>query len=89
VPRLALEKFGLGNEGFKKQGFAGPDLNWFRSSLKAWIYDQLNQDEIIWNYLDYETAQEILIDFFLGRNDNRLFIWSLLSLNEALKQFID
>jgi asparagine synthase (glutamine-hydrolysing) len=88
VPRLALEKFGLGNEGFKKQGFAGPDLYWFRSSLKAWVYDQLDKDQIIWNYLDYDTAQGILKDFFLEKNDNRLFIWSLLSINSSLKQFI-
>jgi asparagine synthase (glutamine-hydrolysing) len=88
VPRLALEELNLGNEGFTKQGFAGPDLEWFRTSLKDWIYDQLDQDQIIWNYLDFDTANQLLSDFFRGKNDNRLFIWSLLSINSSLKQFI-
>jgi asparagine synthase (glutamine-hydrolysing) len=88
ITRTSLQGFNFGNEKFKKQGFAGPDSDWFRLSMKTWLLDQLDSSQIIWEYLDYSVGMEMLTDYFEGKTNNRLFIWSLISINSSLKLFL-
>ena len=70
----------------KKQGFAIPIKNWFKSDLKEYAFDNLNYSIYLNDYLDKRYINQILKDHQKGVRDFSQKIWSLLFLNEWLKQ---
>ena len=74
----------------KKQGFSAPDESWFRGSSEKYIRDLLLDDRARINeYLNPEYVQQIIETHSAGTENKRLLIWSLLSFEWWLKQFID
>jgi asparagine synthase (glutamine-hydrolysing) len=71
----------------KKQGFAAPDANWFRSldivSIKA-LFDKQNN---IYQYLSYNNITQRLQDHISGQKNYRGLIWSLISFSHFLNQY--
>ena len=74
----------------KKQGFSGPDESWFRGSSEKYVRDLLLDDKARINeYLNPEYVRRIIETHSSGIENKRLLIWSLLSFEWWLKQFID
>ncbi len=73
----------------KKQGFSGPDESWFRGSSEKYVRDLLLNDKAQINeYLNPEYVRRVIETHNSGAENKRLLIWSLLSFEWWLKQFI-
>tara|TARA_B100001121_G_C18700691_1_gene627793 strand:+ start:17991 stop:19886 length:1896 start_codon:yes stop_codon:yes gene_type:complete len=65
----------------QKQGFSGPDASWFRGESIDYVRDTLlNNNAKIYDFFDKQTVHSLLEDHLSGKNNRRLLIWSLLSL---------
>lgn len=66
-----------------KQGFSSPDNSWFKGeSIKFVKSKLLNQHSPIYNYLDRLATQELINEHLSGKQNRRLFIWSLLNFDQ-------
>lgn len=75
--------------GGAKRGFSGPDESWFRGESIDYVRDVLlGEDAWIWSALDRRTGQGLIEDHLEGRQNRRLLIWSLLSLEHWAKAFL-
>ena len=71
----------------KKQGFSAPDASWFKGSSIDFVKNQiLNPRNRIFNILNYEQVESTLSIHFEGIENRRLFIWSILSLNNYFER---
>jgi asparagine synthase (glutamine-hydrolysing) len=72
-----------------KRGFSGPDESWFRGdSIDHVRRVVLDPDAAIYEFLRPEAVQSQLQDHFDGRENRRLLIWSLLSLEHWCRIFL-
>ena len=70
----------------EKQGFSSPDASWFKGESIEFVKNEiLNKNEPIFEFLDYETTQNIAAEHFSGEKNRRLFVWSLINVNQYLK----
>ena len=73
----------------EKQGFSGPDASWFRGESIDYIRGRLmNGDAAIYDYLDRDTVRGLVGDHLEGRENRRLLIWSLLSVEQWCETFV-
>jgi asparagine synthase (glutamine-hydrolysing) len=73
-----------------KQGFSGPDASWFRGESIDFVNNYFLDDEArIFGYLRPDTVRSLVADHTSGRQNRRLFIWSLLMLETWLRVFAD
>jgi len=70
----------------KKQGFAVPLSVWFKSDLKQYAFDELTGSSQIAAFIDPSQLKITLENHQKGFRDYSGKIWSLLFLNEWLKQ---
>ena len=64
-----------------KRGFTGPDELWFRTTSKNLVQRKLlDRKSNIFEILEFEPIARRILDHFSGKENNRLLIWSLLSL---------
>lgn len=71
-----------------KQGFSGPDATWFRGDSIEFVKKLVgNDDARIYEYLRPDTVRALVEDHITGRQNRRLFIWSLLMLETWLDLF--
>ncbi|UQZ91312.1 asparagine synthase (glutamine-hydrolyzing) (plasmid) [Deltaproteobacteria bacterium Smac51] len=61
-----------------KQGFSAPDGSWFKGDSIDYVKKTFFQEARIYDYMDRGPVLELLNDHFSGRDNRRLFIWSLL-----------
>ena len=81
LPKSVIER--------QKKGFSGPDATWFRGDSIDYVNRMLkNKDALIYEYLDYNYVIGRIDDHIAGKVNNRLFIWSLLSLEWWLRIFL-
>ena len=67
----------------KKQGFSSPDASWFKGESIDFVKRKLmNDDAIIFNWLDKEIVNKLIEEHLTGKNNRRLLIWSLLNVEE-------
>lgn len=71
----------------EKQGFSSPDASWFKGESIDFVKNKLinNNDAFIYDFLDPSTIKELVNDHLEGRCNRRLFIWSLLNVEEWIK----
>ena len=70
-----------------KRGFSSPDASWFRGSSIDFVRNRLlNRRDPLYELFDFTIINTLLEDHFSGRHNRRLLIWSLLNLQEILKQ---
>jgi asparagine synthase (glutamine-hydrolysing) len=75
--------------GARKQGFSAPDESWFRGSAEKYVRAQLLGDESrVSDYMSLEYVEDVLDQHSAGSANNRLLIWSLLSLQHWLARFL-
>ena len=71
----------------EKQGFSSPDASWFKGEsidfVKREIFDP---NAPIYSFLDYKSVTELVSQHLDGKENRRLFIWSLLNVNKYLDQ---
>ena len=73
----------------KKQGFSAPDESWFRGSSEKYVRDLLLSDQARINeYLNPKYVRQVIETHSAGVENKRLLIWSLLSFEWWLKQFV-
>jgi len=75
--------------GQEKQGFAAPDASWFRGESIDYVRRTLLEgDARVYEWLDRDTVHELVGEHLAGRENRRLLIWSLLSLEQWAKTFL-
>ena len=76
--------------GAEKKGFSAPDASWFKGESIEYVRRLLyNSDAGIYNFLDRGAVQRLVNEHLEGKENRRLFIWSLLSFEWWLRKFID
>jgi asparagine synthase (glutamine-hydrolysing) len=90
VLRKAMERFipaEIVNR--EKQGFSAPDASWFKGDSIEFVRRKLADPKArIYDYLDRAAALPLVNDHLEGRENRRLFIWSLLSVQGWLDGFL-
>lgn len=73
-----------------KQGFSGPDASWFKGESIDYVKSLLlDKNAGINNCFDYSVVRSLINEHLEGKNNRRLFIWSLLCFELWLKIFIN
>ncbi|MBZ0202753.1 MAG: asparagine synthase (glutamine-hydrolyzing) [Ignavibacteria bacterium] len=73
----------------KKQGFSAPDASWFKGESIEYIKSLLMDKRArIYEYMQYDTVQNLINEHFEGKTNRRLLIWSLLSFETWLRTFM-
>lgn len=73
-----------------KQGFSGPDGSWFKGESIDYVRRQLFEGTPrLYEYIDPATVRELVEEHMSGQQNRRLFIWSLLSFEQFLANFMD
>lgn len=72
----------------EKQGFSAPDASWFKGESIDYVRNMLYRGTPrIFEFLDPKTVHTLVNDHLEGRENRRLLIWSLLSLEIMLQTF--
>ena len=70
----------------EKQGFSSPDASWFQGESIEFVKRTImNKNAMIYHWLDRESVQNLVNDHLSGTCNRRLFIWSLLNVEEWIK----
>jgi len=68
-----------------KQGFSAPDASWFKGESIDYVRKQLlSGSPKIYSLLDREATEALVNEHLSGQQNRRLFIWSLLSVENWL-----
>lgn len=71
-----------------KQGFSAPDASWFKGESIDFVRKQLFEGSPrIYEFLDGTAVRALVDDHLQGRQNRRLFIWSLLNLEAFLAAY--
>ncbi|PID28833.1 MAG: asparagine synthase (glutamine-hydrolyzing) [Candidatus Cloacimonadota bacterium] len=66
-----------------KQGFSSPDNSWFKGDSIEFVKEKLfNENANIYKYMDKKATQKLINEHLEGKENRRLFIWSLLNFEE-------
>jgi len=72
-----------------KKGFSGPDASWFREQSLDFVKGRLLEPGAnIWQILDYKTGKNLVDSHLEAKENRRLLVWSLLSLESVIRQFL-
>ena len=72
----------------EKQGFSAPDASWFRGESINYVRKMLYDSKArIYDIMDQSAVQSLLDEHLEGKQNRRLFIWSLLSFEWWLRNF--
>ncbi|HEX2544608.1 MAG TPA: asparagine synthase (glutamine-hydrolyzing) [Ramlibacter sp.] len=72
----------------QKQGFSAPDASWFRGESIQYVRSIIDDpDARIYRFLDPVATRRLVSDHLEGRENRRLLIWSLISLENCFRQF--
>ena len=71
----------------EKQGFSAPDGSWFKGESIDFVRRELANDHaLIYQWLDKDSVVGLINQHFDGKENRRLLIWSLLSVEKFLHQ---
>lgn len=72
----------------EKQGFSSPDASWFKGESINYVRTKLlSKKAKIYDIFDSKTVNTLLQSHFMGQQNRRLLIWSLLSMECYLDEF--
>lgn len=73
----------------EKQGFSAPDASWFKGDSIDYVRRLICKPQAqIYDFLDFGKVQSLVNDHLEGRDNRRLLIWSLLSLEKWCATFL-
>lgn len=71
----------------QKQGFSAPDSSWFKGESMEYVQKILMcENAQIFNFMDKRVLHSIVEEHLQGEQNRRLFIWSLLNVEEYIKK---
>jgi asparagine synthase (glutamine-hydrolysing) len=74
----------------EKQGFSAPDASWFKGESIDYVRRKLyNGEARIYQFLDRDVVRSLVNDHLEGKENRRLLIWSLLSVEKWCERFLD
>lgn len=69
-----------------KQGFSSPDASWFKGESIDFVRERLlDKKAAIYDTLDYGATTSLVQEHLDGKQNRRLLIWSLLNVNQWMK----
>ncbi|HIA64939.1 TPA: asparagine synthase (glutamine-hydrolyzing) [Candidatus Poribacteria bacterium] len=72
-----------------KQGFSAPDASWFKGESIDFVKSKLmNGNAAIYQWLDPVPVQALLNQHLSGSQNRRLLVWSLLNVEQWLREYI-
>lgn len=72
-----------------KQGFSAPDASWFRGESIEYVKELLYDDQArIYDFFDAKSVKRLLDEHLNGKNNRRLFIWSLLNFENWCREYL-
>jgi asparagine synthase (glutamine-hydrolysing) len=72
-----------------KQGFSAPDASWFKGESIEYVRRVLfDPHALIYEFLDRDAVQGLVEEHLEGRENRRLWIWSLLSVENWCRRFL-
>ena len=73
----------------KKQGFSAPDASWFKGESIDYVYNTLYDGKArVYDFMDRSIIQTLIDEHLKGKQNRRLFIWSLLNFEHWCEQFL-
>jgi asparagine synthase (glutamine-hydrolysing) len=73
----------------KKQGFSAPDASWFKGESIDYVRHKLFNDRArIYEFLDRQVVQDLVNEHLEGKQNRRLLVWSLLSVEHWCEKFL-
>lgn len=73
----------------EKKGFSAPDSSWFRGESIQYVRRRLfNSRARVYEFLDFSTIESLVREHVEGKENRRLLIWSLLSLEQWCDSFL-
>ena len=73
----------------EKQGFSAPDASWFKGDSMDYVRRVVESgDSKLWNFMDQHSVRELVNEHLEGDQNRRLFIWSLLSVEEFCRLYV-
>lgn len=71
----------------EKQGFSAPDSSWFKGESIEFVRRKLfNSKAQIYEWIDASAVRELIAEHLNGVENRRLFIWSLLNVEQCLSE---
>lgn len=71
-----------------KQGFSSPDASWFKGESIDFVRKKLlNDDALIFQWLDKKTVHSMVNEHLNGEANRRLLVWSLLNVEQWASHF--
>jgi len=75
--------------GAEKQGFSAPDASWFRGESITYVRKMLYDGNArIYDILDQRAVHQLLDEHLQGKQNRRLFVWSLLNFEWWLRTYL-
>jgi asparagine synthase (glutamine-hydrolysing) len=63
-----------------KKGFSAPDASWFKGESIEYVRRMLYDERaLLYEYLDRRAVRALVDEHLQGKQNRRLFIWSLLN----------
>lgn len=73
----------------EKKGFSAPDASWFRGESIDYVRKVLfNGKSRVYDFLDCNAVQDIVSEHIEGKQNRRLFIWSLLNFENMCQKYM-
>lgn len=73
----------------EKKGFSAPDASWFKGESIEYVRRELyGSKSRIYEFLDRNTVLKLVDEHLEGKQNRRLFIWSLLNVEEWCRKFL-
>ena len=73
----------------EKQGFSAPDASWFKGDSIDYVRHLLYDDRArIYEILDQGAVRKLVDEHLQGKQNRRLFIWSLLNVEWWMRKFL-
>ncbi|MDH4100573.1 MAG: asparagine synthase (glutamine-hydrolyzing) [Nitrospirota bacterium] len=74
----------------EKQGFSAPDASWFRGDSIEYVRKTLyNGHARVFDFMGRAAVQKLLDEHIEGKQNRRLFIWSLLNFEQWHRKFLE
>ena len=73
----------------EKQGFSAPDASWFKGESIEFVEGDINDSNaLIYEFFDRSAVEFLVQEHLNGVQNRRLLIWSLLNVEQYLKETI-
>lgn len=73
-----------------KQGFSAPDASWFKGDSIDYVRRKLYEgNPRIYDFLDRDSIHSLINEHLEGKQNRRLLVWSMLSLEKWCEKFLN